>query len=399
MNIVMQNIKWLFEKSIGHFSRRDKNLWVFGEWFGKRCCDNSLFLANYVSEYYPDIQVVWIAEENIDLSMLSSRIRKIKMDTPESKQLLMHAGVVIYNQSLSDFSRCMNLYCMGAVTINLWHGVPWKKIGIDAFSGESKVKWIYVNYILRLQRPTLYLSTSEAFTDILQSAYCIKKKNIIKAGYPRNSIFYDERLLVDARDKVLNWLENTEKYTCKSGVKIITYMPTFRDHEENVFSFEQLTDNEQLNGILIRNNAVIIQKAHFVNRSKETKDTFTAGQRIFNLDDISAAELLAASDLLITDYSSCFFDYLLLDRPIIHYIYDYDYYANKDRGLYYEKEEVVCGDAVETIDGLLKSISENLVYPEKNLLLRQKRRERFMMYETAECCKVIFEAINERLER
>ena len=51
---------------------------------------------------------------------------------------------------------------------------------------------------------------------------------------------------------------------------------------------------------------------------------------------------MAASDILVTDYSSCFFDFLILDRPIIHFLYDYDYYKEKDRGLYYEKEGVIC---------------------------------------------------------
>lgn len=397
MGIFIQNIKWLLEKGTSQFYRRDKNLWVFGEWFGKRCCDNSLFLANYVAKYHLDIQVVWISESSTDLSLLSPKVKQIKIDTTEAKKILMHAGVAVYNQSLSDFSGNMSMYCMGAVTVNLWHGVPWKKIGIDAFSSDNRLKWIYVNYVLRLQRPKLFLSTSEEFTNILKSAYCVNKKSIIEAGYPRNSIFYDDNAMNNARKKVINMINNINYSSINSHTKIITYMPTFRDNSNNMFSFETLLDNHKLEGILKKHNAVIVQKAHFVNRDREVKGRREEEQLIFNINEISAAEVLAASDMLITDYSSCFFDYLLSDRPIIHYIYDYEHYANKDRGLYYDKEAVICGDAVEHVDELLKVIDENLGCPEKNAMLRQQRRTQFMMYESEDSCKSIFGAISEHL--
>ena len=57
---------------------------------------------------------------------------------------------------------------------------------------------------------------------------------------------------------------------------------------------------------------------------------------------------LAAADMLITDYSSCFFDYLITNRPIIHYLYDYDYYVKEDRGVYYDVMDVVAGDTPKT---------------------------------------------------
>ena len=111
------------------------------------------------------------------------------------------------------------------------------------------------------------------------------------------------------------------------------------------------------------------------------------------MNDIAPYEALGAADILITDYSSCFFDYLVLDRPIIHFIYDYENYKNIDRGIYYEKEEVICGDAVENICNLKKSIKKYVMDPEQNKDLRQKRRNQYIEYENPNSCEIIFNEI------
>ena len=83
-------------------------------------------------------------------------------------------------------------------------------------------------------------------------------------------------------------------------------------------------------------------------------------------------ELLLASDLLITDYSSCYFDFLLLDRPIIHYAYDYQSYGSIDRGFYYDLENVSGGSIVKTEEKLLESLDKNLSEPDLHKRDREK---------------------------
>ena len=103
--------------------------------------------------------------------------------------------------------------------------------------------------------------------------------------------------------------------------------------------------------------------------------------------------------MLITDYSSCFFDYLILDRPIIHYLYDYNYYANDDRGLYFDKSEVICGQVIESPDDLYDAIVENINNP---LLYQELRRERlntFMEYESPDSCEIIRKRICELIDK
>ena len=140
-----------------------------------------------------------------------------------------------------------------------------------------------------------------------------------------------------------------------------------------------------------------MQKAHFVSQNKDWKLDCTSSGRIIDGNNLVTQTLLAASDVLITDYSSCFFDFLLLDRPIIHYLYDYDYYANKDRGLYYSYDEVNCGDVIFDEEHLLLSIEEALEHPDKDANLRKERRGRFQTYESEDSCKIITDEIMRRI--
>ena len=193
-------------------------------------------------------------------------------------------------------------------------------------------------------------------------------------------------------------MERIKGEKLSADTKIITYMPTFRDKDREMFSFEQLEQEERFQQILKKYNAVIVQKMHFVDEQKNAQiRRESGGQRVFRTNDIAATELLAATDLLITDYSSCFFDYLLTDRPIIHYLYDYAYYEGQDRGLYYRKQDVVCGNVAENVEELLTAMENNLENPDMAANLRKQRREEYLTYESADSCKIIIEEIMKRL--
>lgn len=396
-NIVFRNLQWLCSKARSHLYRRNEKLWVFGEWFGNRCCDNCLYLANHLAQNHPELDLVWLAKKGSDTSLLLPNIRRVEMGTPEALEVLHHAGAAVMNQGSNDFASETNFHCDGALTINLWHGVPWKQIGIDVLHANSALKKLYGYYLHMLQRADLYLATSDDFKSIFHKKYFAKKDGVILSGYPRNSIFYSPETVADCRERALKQLQASTP-SLDSNVKIITYMPTFRDNTQEVFSFDQLANDNRLREILEKHNAVIVQRAHFVTSQRSNDLSGDGYERITSLDGITSQELLAASDMLITDYSSCFFDFLMLDRPIVHHLYDYEYYANEDRGLYYKKEDVVCGDASQTVDELLTYMEGNLSHPEKEAKLREIRRQKFMTYECADCCEKIYEEIQKRLK-
>ena len=402
MIIINEIKKGLKVKKESYNANREPFIWVFGEWFGKRCGDNSFFLANYVASYYEKIKVYWITHDGTDTKGLSEKIEVVYMESSKAQDILYKAGVVVMNQGYLDISN-VNANCVnGAITINLWHGVPWKYISHDCSKYRENILFkLYCKVVDSYRGTDLYIASSDEYFNICKSAFGANSGQIIKTGLPRNNIFYHEEEIRKSKEEILNYIKKITGKTYSKNTRIITYMPTFRDKNCEIFSFEKIKNNEFFQW-LQKENILIIQKAHFVTeqrkedseRARECEDN----NRIVGISSGISQYILAATDLLITDYSSCFFDYLLLDRPIIHFLYDYEYYLKDDRGLYYDKEDVVCGDVAFKENELINIIKENIAYPQKNAKLRQKRREKYVTYENENSCNYIISSILSKLE-
>ena len=388
---MIRNLSLLWSKIIYYSKKRESDLWVFGEWYGNRCNDNCFYFADYIVNHYPNKKVVWIYAKGCDYSSLNSKITCYEMDSPEAISTLKRAGFVFVNQGLSDLTKRHLYYISGAVTVNFWHGVPWKKIGSDLV--KNKIQKIYSRCIYKLFGFRYYVSLSHDFTQILHRSFCANKKNIIETGYPRNAVFYNVDKIKICRKELHQYISDNYGYLLDEKKKIILYLPTFRDRKKDVFSFETLVDNGELNVLLEKHNAIIIQKMHFVTFNQNNNQSHKTNN-ILNISNYNTQALMASADILITDYSSCFFDYLILNRPIIHFIYDYDYYKNDDRGLYYDKEEVCSGAIANNVSELIRAIDDYLMNPQKDAELRRKNCSRFVPFENNYSCETIFHSIN-----
>ena len=206
---------------------------------------------------------------------------------------------------------------------------------------------------------------------------------------------FDSGQIRNAR-KILEERIASELGTRVEKIKIITYMPTFRDKASQGFSFSRLLEDERFLHLIDDYNIIIIQKAHEANIRRGEKFAVNYSDRILNIQDIQPQILLAASDILVTDYSSCFFDFLLLDRPIIFYMYDYLYYANKDRGLYFSKEDILCGLNPEKEDDLITAIQKTITKDEHSGM-RQKIKSKYMTFESENNCEIILKNIEDEI--
>lgn len=390
MKKIVGIIKTFYIKNKYSNKRRDKNIWLFGEWFGEKCCDNSFYFANYVAEKHPEIKVYWIAKNGTDTSRLADNIQILQMDSNDAHELMYIAGVAFMNQGYVDLDSKNNNYLSGALVINLWHGVPWKFLG-KRKCDRTLFEKIYLFADKYLRNTDYYLATSDFFNEICESAFDTDSSHLLYAGYPRNSGFYDEKYRNDSRNKILS------DYADNKNATIITYMPTFRDKNTNVFSFASM-NNKFFEEWLNANNVVIIEKMHYVSEHRK-KGCCVQTSRVKQYRGIDGQELLAATDILITDYSSCFFDYLILNRPIIHFLYDYDYYKNSDRGLFMPKEEAACGDIALSEEQLIELIISNFNDKKKNELLREKQVKKYMQYSNNDSCEDLYTQISHLLLR
>ncbi len=366
--------------SLNTKNKRDPNIWVFGEWYGKRTGDNSTFLANYVVENHKDVQAYWFCDPSCDTSDLDDRIKVIDYSSAEAIRLSKQAAVAVMNEGIVDLNTNNYNYFGNALKVNLWHGMMWKKIVNDMkeYSGDTLVNRVRN----KVYKYDLFESISEEYTKHIKTGFSIEQSAIVNSGFPRNQLFYDKFAIADNRKKVRAGA-NIEEDSF-----VIVYLPTFRDSHSKPFSFSEIQDENFWNWAT-ENKVYFLQKAH----EKDTSSFSGERDNVININSFSAQELMAASDMLVTDYSSCFFDYLLMDKPIVHYLYDYDYYRNEDRGVYYDREEVVCGDTPESIDDLIKAIKENYANPELRSDLRKERKEQFMTYESADTCRIITQRI------
>ena len=386
-------------KNIYRSNNRNQSIWVFGEWFGNRGQDNSMFLANYIAANKSGIDLYWIANDNADLRGLDSSIRVLQRGSDEAKSILTICGVAVVSQSLEDLTPEGLSYVEGAVSILLWHGIPWKMIGHDGQHTHSLGAKLYARMLDYVNSLSYYASPSDEFDKVLRTAFNVKKSRIIHSGYPRNSGFYSPRDVAAKKKELMDEIKAIAPGCNYSKSKVIAYMPTFRNYTHETFSFTKLLENKRFKAFIENEDIIVIQKAHYVNQTRDGQNKVNSYERIFNLNNIAAQELLAAADLLVTDYSGAFFDYTLLDRPIVHYLYDYKRYKEEDRGLYYEKDDVVAGAIAENEEELVCEIIRNLQEPSLYKERRAYVRSRFLKYESAESCELLYQAIIKRQKK
>lgn len=208
------------------------------------------------------------------------------------------------------------------VFINLWHGIPLKTVGalqnkVNKKSSES--------YKKNASKYSAFLSPSSKLEELYEKSFLLKKSQIKILGQCRNSNI-NEKVNLNFYFKELPMYK-----------KAILYVPTWRDKETIFFPFKDFKPKELMD-FLEKNKFIIFIKGH--QYEKGLKD-LKLGERVViikdEIDDIT--ELLNGFDLLMTDYSSVYFDYLLLNKPLLFLPYDLEEYI-EERGLNFKYSDV-----------------------------------------------------------
>lgn len=359
---------------------KKKNRWIFGAWFGGAVSDNTKALYDHIAEKHPEIERVWVSSSVSDVNLPGCTV--VKRNSLKSLKYILTAQVAVMNQGFGDFSAYN--FLGGVFKVQLWHGVAWKKIGRDAY---PELKGVHRKVFHLVNHYDLYVAPSDEFGRILERGFGAGKSQIVYAGQPRNQLLFDENFCRKSREHIL-------KAAGENGKKIIIYMPTFRDKTSGVFSFCDSAIAAGIGQLAEKYNFIIVEKNHV--KSDNKKEMHLKENHVYRMPMEDAQILLGAADILITDYSSCFFDFMIRKKPIIHYLYDYEYYKNKDRGVYYEVDDVVCGSVAYNEKELIGAIEDNL-----NLDIEANRRtemrRKFISYESADNCKTITDEIFRRI--
>ena len=324
---------------------------------GRNLSDNpkALYLEMLNNPHYQDFEFV-ISLKELPLSKHeyyhNERTTIVISKSSEYYCLLAQAKYIIANSvfDLSFKKRAEQIY------LQTWHGTPLKKLGFDLDtkgSNDVNKPWqIREMYKQDAKRYDLICSPSTFFTKHITSAFALAKwydkSIVVETGYPRTDF------IINHTDKDIAAIK--EKYNLPKNKKIILYAPTWREDNHSIkdgYQFDLKLDLEALRQELADDYIIILRIHYLISKYlKIENDDFVYD--LSNVDDI--AKLYVISDLLITDYSSALFDYALLKRPMIYFMYDYEKYKNETRGFYFDVKTLP-GPIVETNEQLLAQLT------------------------------------------
>lgn len=252
------------------------------------------------------------------------------------------------NKGIPVFMRAKYaFYCFGKypikpskkqMVVNLWHGMPLKRIG-NMEPGLEKTDYNFFTKII---------STSELFVPILMKCFRCSREQVMITGQPRNDEMFRENKEMD--DCIRKGAEN-----------VILWLPTYREESRNFPA--PILDREKaecLNKVLKDNKTRLIIKIHPLQQISGNLKNYSnidiMKQEELNASGMSVYSLLRAADGLISDYSSVYFDYMLLDRPIAFSVNDMEKYK-RERGFVFENPyDYMPGDILSTYGDVEKFV-------------------------------------------
>lgn len=252
---------------------------------------------------------------------------------------------------IDDYSPIFNFLELDDQTVltQIWHaGVGFKSVGYARFGLAGS--------------PDPYASSHRAYTyalvgnkylrEIYSEVFGIEKKALLATGMPRLDHFLDEQVIENARKTLLS------KYPWMEKGRVIIFAPTFRGtgQRDAYYPYDAFFDLDSLYKMCAETNSFFVfEMHHFIKElpciPKEYQD------RIFDLSDESLMELYHVGDVLVTDYSSCFYDYLLLKKPVVFYTPDKIEYA-AIRGFQRSVNELAPGVVCDSFEEFLVALRD-----------------------------------------
>ena len=335
------------------FGKIDDKLVYFRTFSGRGYSDSPKAMYEYMltAPEYRDFRFVWCFKEPEKFAFLKNdRTELVKFRAKADNKALRKAKYWITNYRMLNYQYPRK----GQVYVQCWHGTPLKRLGYDLEASDNvmnSMAEIREKYRSDAKKFSYIISPSPFTTEKFASAWNLVKTGqthkIIEEGYPRN-------------DRLINTTPEERVELRKSlgveGKKVILYAPTWRDNQHTSgegYTYKTEVDFDKLQREL-GDEYVILFRAHYlVANSFDFAKYKGFVQDVSSYSDIN--ELYIAADILITDYSSVFFDYANLRKPVIFYMYDLEEYANNLRGFYISLDELP-GPIVRDEDALIEEV-------------------------------------------
>jgi CDP-glycerol glycerophosphotransferase (TagB/SpsB family) len=353
---------------------KDNKTIVFGSETGEFVSGSPKALFAHIKENHPEYKVYFYTPFKKSLETYA----KIKYIL-KFAHIFFKAKFLVSSHPPSDFYPFA--WSNRKVLINTWHGTPLKAM-FFADSGDTKSNLKRILWLNKKISAFIVSSKLEAAT--LAECFLINPRKFYYLGQPRNDI-----LLKNPADKTLpNIIGTIPEYK-----KVILYCPTYRrDAPTEFFPFDDF-DLQHLNNFLEENKIIILLRGHVYNKKSE-KENFSERVIDFGFEICNDVNLILPEvDIMVTDYSSIYIDYLLLDRPCIFVPYDLEEYKRK-RGLLYDDYDFWApGHKVLTYKEFIAAIGEIVSGRDVYKNRREEINRQFNYYQTENSCEKVFKLI------
>ena len=312
---------------------------IFFEAFGGRnytCSPKAIYEKILTMKEFKDFKFVWAFVDPSKHDVLNDKRTIVKTNSKDYYKYLSIAKYWIVNSIIDEGI----IKKKNQVYVQCWHGTPLKKLRYDI-----EVNGAVLNTIEEIRKRNdrdarkfdYFISPSKYCTEKFTSAFNLKalgKENIIiEKGYPRNDFLFNKtKKDVDSIKKKLG---------LPLDKKVIFYLPTFRDNQHTSgvgYTYNLAIDFDSLKKKFSKDYVILFSPHYFIANSIDLSKYKGFVFNVARYDEIN--ELYLVSDIIMTDYSSVFFDFANLKRPMLFYMYDFDDYQNNLRDFYISLDEL-----------------------------------------------------------
>jgi CDP-glycerol glycerophosphotransferase (TagB/SpsB family) len=382
-------------KLVDYLWPKQRNLVVFSGGRHTSFSDNSRYLfEKFLWKYTNEFEIVWVTP---DRNMLKDhtiekgvRDRMIYMYSLEGFVTLLRARVIFFSWAFSDLPG--TAYSRRTLTVQLWHGIPIKRICNVSRRANEKDG---TSAIQQWNKFSYWISSSPVDRNSVALCTGTPLDKVRVTGYPRNDYLIEHSNPPDPK--------LTSRFPFLDSRLVILYAPTWRaSYATKFFPFEDF-EFQELKEFLERNDACLILRAHHADDILVRNGTIDyeslKHDRIFVLNrdlvrDIQ--DVLPHVDILISDYSGIWVDFLLLDRPLVFVPYDLDEYEANE-GLLYDYELITPGPKASDFKDLLRALEDYIKNPSKDSAERKNVKKLFHKFEDGKAYERIYGLVKEEI--
>ena len=336
---------------------------VIGRQHGK-FLDNTKYFYLQCKSQSPDLRVAFVTERVEVIALFADKPHDVlRYPSLGSVWYLLRCGSAVVDST--DWGRHLRRFLLlRSRVVQLWHGVGFKRIELDKWRNETgRYRWFSQPWVFSLRllfyritgrvvRYAAVATTSRFYRDKVFAPAFLGRHFPI-TGYPRNAFgLMADRYHAFAWINVESAVASRLQEWAEAGRKLVVVTPTMRDSGATPMQLDADTVRA-IDAFAASHGIEFVFKFH----PSERAAGLVVGTHLHTCSpDSDIYPLLAHASALVTDYSSIYMDYLLLDRPVLFLIPDGDNYMRDDRQVQFELADMMPGPIAASWPGLLESL-------------------------------------------